>query len=147
MDIENQLQQVLNNEIPLTNSIGIEVDSVTENCVCLKAPLENNINHKLTVFGGSLYSVSVLTGWSMVYVLLKRLNIEAHIVIHHSEIDYLLPVNEDFKACCESVSELKINKFIKMYKRKGRSRIMLDVFIMNGEKRAVHFTGDYVIHK
>ena len=147
MDLKAQLQQVLHSEIPLTKAIGIEVDSVADNRVCLTAPLENNINHKLTVFGGSLYSVSVLTGWSMVYVLLKKLNIDAHIVIQHSEIEYLHPVKENFEACCEVVSEATINKFEKMYKRKGRARIMLDVTVMADNKRAVHFSGDYVIHK
>lgn len=147
MDVKEQLQNVLHNEIPLTQAIGIEVETVTENSVCLKAPLEKNINHKLTAFGGSLYSVSVLTGWSMVYLLLKKSNIDAHIVIQHSEIDYLAPVTEDFSACCEELSELKINKFLKIFKRKGRSRIMLDVTVMNGDKRAVHFSGDYVVHK
>lgn len=146
MEIKDQLQNVLMSEIPLTKAIGIQVENVTENAVCLMAPLDKNINHKLTAFGGSLYSVAVLTGWSMVYVLLKNLKIEAHIVIQHSEIDYLLPVKEDFKACCEIVSESKIKKFEKMYKRKGRARILLDIFIMAENKRAVHFSGEYVIH-
>jgi len=144
---ESELEQILNNEIPITKSLGISVESIYENKVCLKAPLENNINHKLTAFGGSLYSVTVLTGWSMVYLLLKRLNIEAHIVIQHSEIDYLIPVKEDFIACCEVLSDTKVNKFLKVYKRKGRARLMLDVTVMMGDQRAVHFSGDYVVHK
>ena len=144
--MEKQLQNVLREEIPLTNAIGLTVESVASNSVCLNAPLENNINHKLTAFGGSLYSVAVLTGWSMVYVLLKRLNIDAHIVIQHSEIDYLLPVKEDFKACSEELSEIQINKFEKIYKRKGRARLSIDVIIKADGKRAVHFSGDYVVH-
>jgi len=147
MSLKRDMEELLFSEIPITKALGIKVENVTDDQVCLKAPLENNINHKLTVFGGSLYSVSVLTGWCMVYQLLKKLNIEAHIVIQHSEIDYLIPVNEDFKACCEVVTETKINKFSKMFKRKGRARIILDVTVMNGDKRAVHFSGDYVVHK
>jgi len=147
MKMKDQLQQVLNNEIPLTNAIGIKVENISNSMVCLKAPLDKNTNHKSTAFGGSLYSLSVLTGWSLVYVILKRFDINAHIVIQHSEIDYLYPVKNDFVACSEEVTETKINKFIKVYKRKGRARIMLDVKIMNGLERAVHFSGDYVIHK
>lgn len=113
----------------------------------LSAPLKNNINHKQTVFGGSLYSVSVLTGWSMVYVLLKQLEISAHIVIHHSEIDYLLPVNSDFTSCCEIKDQLQIERFKKIYQRRKKARVKLVSEVIINQQVAVRFTGVYVVHQ
>jgi len=59
---EQLLQQTLKHEIPLTQATGIKVFEVTEDSITLRAALENNVNHKSTAFGGSLYSLSLLTG-------------------------------------------------------------------------------------
>ena len=66
-----ELENVLHSEIPLTREIGIEVVDYTGDSLTLKAPLEKNINHKCTAFGGSLYSVSVLSGWGLIHLLMK----------------------------------------------------------------------------
>jgi thioesterase domain-containing protein len=67
----SELQKILYSEIPLTKAIGIEVCEFTGLSLTLKAPLEKNINHKCTAFGGSLYSVAVLSGWGLIYLLFK----------------------------------------------------------------------------
>ena len=76
-----ELQKVLHLEIQLTRAIGIEVVEYGENGLTLYAPLDNNINHKSTAFGGSLYSVSVLTGWGLLYLLLIKYGLSGQIVI------------------------------------------------------------------
>ena len=53
--LRKALQKVLNEEIPLTNAIGISVESCDSLSLTLAAPLHKNINHKRTAFGGSLY--------------------------------------------------------------------------------------------
>ena len=140
------IQTVLNTEIPLTNAIGIEVDECTGNTIKISAPLESNINHKNTAFGGSLYSVSVLAGWSLIYALLKKNNLQGHIVIQESNIQYLTPVTSRIVAECRFVDELQINRFLKQYKRKGVARIKLTSIIKQGVKDAVVFNGSYVVH-
>ena len=79
-----KLQELLNSEIPLTNAIGIKVVDYNDCGLTLSAPLKNNINHKCTAFGGSLYSVSVLSGWGLIYLLLNKYNLKGHIVIQES---------------------------------------------------------------
>ena len=140
------LLAVLNDEIPITRALGIKVDQLTDHSILLSAPLENNINHKSTAFGGSLYSVAVLAGWGMIYSLLDSLNLHAHIVIHESHIEYLKPVNQAIQASCEIDSQAEFDKKIKLYKRKGISRINLVVDINNAGQLAVKFNGQYVIH-
>jgi thioesterase domain-containing protein len=114
---EQLLQHTLNHEIPLTQALGIEVLEVTEDSVTLQAPLESNINHKSTAFGGSLYSLSVLAGWGLIFSRLKALNLQAHIVIQESNIQYLRPVKQDLLASCGISSEKAFKRSIEMFRR------------------------------
>jgi len=140
------LQEVLNSEIPLTNHIGIQVGAYTDLSLTLHAPLKNNINHKSTAFGGSIYSVSVLSGWGLIYLLLKKHNLTGHIVIQESNIKYIKPVKTDITAKCSFTSTEQQDKFIKMYKRKGLARLQLEANILCNNKKAVIFNGAYVVH-
>jgi len=145
------LQSVLHNEIPLTRTMQISVTHCTVNKVELHAPLEPNINHKSTAFGGSLYSVAVLCGWGFIYHQMYLHKLSGHIVIQHSEVDYKLPVDGEICAVCELDNELDdrlaLQKFIKIYQRKGRARIKLQVNILFAGQSAVKFIGHYVVHR
>ncbi len=141
------LQRTLHEEIPLSRVIGIRVAEVTPDSVTLAAPLDANINHKCTVFGGSLYSVAVLTGWGLIYTRLQALALDAHIVIHDSSIKYNRPVSADFTACCRIDTDKAFARFLEAYRRRGRARITLKVTIPDARgEPAVVFLGRYVIH-
>lgn len=141
-----QLQEVLYSEIPLTRTIGIEVIEYNDTGLTLYAPLENNINHKCTAFGGSLYSVSVLTGWGLIYLLLSKNNLSGHIVIQESNIKFLKPVETGITSKCSFKSDKQVDKFIQMYKRKGIARIQLESHVMCDSGTCVTFKGSYVVH-
>ncbi len=141
-----QLQDVLHTEIPLTKHLGLSVVEHTDLSLTLTAPLENNINHKCTAFGGSIYSVSVLSGWGLIYLLLKKHNLSGHIVIQESNTKFIKPVNSDITAKCSFLSAQQYIKFINMYKRKGIARIKLTSKILCDNKNAVTFHGTYVVH-
>jgi thioesterase domain-containing protein len=147
MESCKQLESVLHNEIPLTRAMQISVSQCDANTVKLSAPLSPNINHKCTAFGGSLYSMAVLCGWGFVYNQMQLNNLSGHIVIQHSEVDYKLPVDGEIRAICEFHDETLLQKFIKTFHRKGRGRIKLVVRIMYNGHEALHFTGQYVVHR
>ena len=140
------LQEILNSEIPLTKHIGIRVGGHTDSSLILHAPLESNINHKSTAFGGSLYSLCVLSGWGLIYLLLQQHQLAGHIVIQQSDIQYIKPVKTDLTAKCSFTSLEQQNKFIKMYKRKGLARLQLEASIACNNEKAVMFNGTYVVH-
>lgn len=140
------LQEVLNSEIPLTTNIGLRVIEYKDLSLTLSAPLENNINHKSTAFGGSIYSVSVLSGWGLIYLLLKQHNLSGHIVIQESNTKFIKPVDSDITAKCSFKSTEQYEKFLKMYKRKGIARINLEAKILCNNENAVIFNGSYVVH-
>ena len=145
--MSESLQALLNREIPLTNAIGIQVVSASAQHLSLCAPLENNTNHKSTAFGGSLYSVAVLTGWGLVHQLLQAHQLTGHIVIQQSLCDFLLPVKNDLISHCQFDSASQIERFLSTYQRRGRGRLKLQVTIQQENETALHFTGHYVVHK
>jgi len=147
MNTCEKLQLVLHNEIPITQTMQISVAHCDAFKVELSAPLAPNINHKCTAFGGSLYSVAVLCGWSFVYHQMKLNQLSGHIVIQHSEVNYSHPVDGAINAICEIDDKKILSKFITCYRRKNRARIKLQVKIIFNGKEALHFYGHYVVHK
>ena len=61
-------QDYLYNHIPITKHLGVKVLSFDGHSVKLNAPLAENINHRDSVFGGSLASVAILSGWTILHL-------------------------------------------------------------------------------
>ena len=142
------LEEYLLKNIPLSSAMGVKVDSISLEKVILKAPFSNNINHKQTVFGGSLHAVLTLACWSFLHVRLNEVygNI-AQIVIASSEIQYLAPVAFDFKAECSMTNILEWEKFIKIFEKKGKARIKLESKIYQEDQLLVDYSGIFVAIK
>ena len=143
-DLENYLKQ----HIPITSAIGVHVDFVSKERVVLGAPFEANINHKNTVFGGSLNALATLACWSLLHVnLSKVLKDHVQIVISSSEISFLSPVNSDFKAE-SSLSNLQDwDRFIQILSRRGKGRLTLQAKIFQDNVLCVEFTGVFAAIK
>ena len=144
------LESVLHRDIPLTRDMGIKVLDWQAQQLSLHLPLEPNVNHKSTMFGGSLYCGAVLAGWGWLHLTLREAGIEdGHIVIQEGQISYPLPVTQDATAICAAPEEKVWKRFVATYKRYGRARLTLQTWIVNegSEERAVAFTGQYVLHR
>ena len=141
-----RLQSTLHAEIPLTKAMGIEVVAYGDRQLTFKAPLQPNINHKSTAFGGSLYSIAVLTGWGLLFLLLQERRLSGQIVIASSDIRYVQPVSDDLVAICGLPEPDACDRFLTLLQRKGKSRIELQASVLgsNGES-AVEFRGTYVV--
>lgn len=144
IEIIEQLQETLHHEIPLTVALGLTVESYDGLALALRAPLEPNINHKATAFAGSLNAVLTLSGWGMVWCILKEAGIAAKIVIQDSQVNYLLPVATDFVAVCPKPDSTQINRFQNMLVKRGLGRLELTAEILTGSQSAVTFRGRYV---
>ncbi|MFL5661766.1 MAG: YiiD C-terminal domain-containing protein [Ktedonobacteraceae bacterium] len=138
------LQQTLSQEIPITEHLGIAVEGYDGKCLTLIAPLEQNVNHKQTAFGGSLNALLTLAGWGLLWLLLKEHNLEAEIVIQESVISYLLPVTRDFSACCRQPGPAAIAAFENTLRKKGKARLELYAEIYEAGALATTFKGRYV---
>ena len=144
------LESILHHDIPLTREMGLKVIDWQDRQLQLRLPLDANINHKSTMFGGSLYCAAVLAGWGWLHLRLREEGIEdGHIVIQEGQISYPLPVTMDAVSICQAPSAAVWKKFLAMYQRYGRARITLHSRIVNADSDddAVTFTGQYVLHR
>jgi thioesterase domain-containing protein len=135
------LQQRIVGEFALARHIGIEVVSADDAVVVLRAPLAPNANYKGTAFGGSLYSVAVLTGWAWVTRYLAARDLSADAVIQESSVRFLVPVEGELRARAAAPAEEQIDKFRRMLQRAGRGRIRLRVDIHYDQTLATLFDG------
>lgn len=144
------LQSVLHSDIPLTREMGLEVIDWQQHTLRLQLPLAANVNHKSTMFGGSLYCGAVLVGWGWLHMRLREAGIDdGHIVIQEGNISYPLPVTGAAIAVCEAPEEKVWQRFVSTYQRYGRARLSLHTRIFNEdtETPAVEFDGQYVLHR
>jgi thioesterase domain-containing protein len=135
------LQERLDREIMLARPMGIIVESADDSGLVLRAPLAPNANHKGTAFGGSLYSLAVLTGWAWLTRFLATRKLDAEAVIQESSMRFLQPVHGEMRASLEVPSEADIDKFQKMLVRADRGRIRLQVKMHEGSVLATVFDG------
>jgi thioesterase domain-containing protein len=135
------LQNRIDREIMLAKPMGVIVETADETSLILRAPLAPNANHKGTAFGGSLYSLAVLTGWAWITRFLASRELDADAVIQESNMRFLVPVHGEMRACIEIPTEAEVNKFQRMLVRADRGRIRLVVNIHQGSKLATVFDG------
>jgi thioesterase domain-containing protein len=110
----------------------------------LEAPLEPNVNDKGTAFGGSLFSLLVLSGWGLLHLKLREAGANADLMIHKSSATYTLPVTGTIRARCELPDTQVHERFIHDVQSRGRGTIKLTACIMIGRRTAVEFMGTYV---
>ena len=138
---KDYLQFRITSEFALARHLGIVVERADDTGVTLSAPLLPNANYKGTAFGGSLFSVAVLTGWAWVSRYLDRSGFAADAVIQESTIRYLVPVHGTLRATIRLPNPEHVEKFKKMLQRAGRGRIRLFVDIHHGQTPATEFEG------
>lgn len=135
------LQSRILQEFALARHMGIVVESADDAAVVLRAPLALNANYKGTAFGGSLYSVAVLSGWAWVTRHLAAQGVAADAVIQESNVQFLVPVQGELRATAAAPAAAHIDKFRKMLARSGRGRIRLRVEIEYDQSLAMLFEG------
>ncbi len=142
-DHAEALELYLYKHIPLSKAMGLTAISASPHRVCLSAPLEPNINHKSTVFGGSLQAVATLACWSLLHLNLKDMGHPAEIVITSSTIDYITPVTGRFEAEACLPDDSRWAQFTKTFDRHGRARVRLSAHIRQGADIAVDYSGSF----
>jgi len=145
--LPQELQDVLRLEIPLTGAIGVQVAGYEAGRLTLSAPLAPNVNHKDTAFAGSLTAVATLSGWGLVWMLLREADLPGQIVIQDCSVRYLRPVTRDFAATCNVPGTEAVERFVATFRRRGVARLELRAEIHEAGQLAVELTGRYVAHR
>jgi len=123
----------------------IAVADYATGTLTVRAPLPPNRNLHGTAFAGSLFSVCVLTGWGSTWLALRERGLTGLIVVADSHIDYRKAVTGDILCRCTPAADA-LESCLVTFAATGRMSLPLVCAIDNGERRAVTFTGTYVVH-
>lgn len=130
------LESFLHEQIPLAKALGVSVIEAHDERAEVRCPLAPNLNHLGTAFGGSLGAVLILAGYTWLYQAMESRGFKCHVILRRSEVDYREPVDHDFSAVAKGPFEEELEKFLQMYKKKGRARLTLEAEIAT-EKNGV----------
>lgn len=142
-----EFEKLIHSQIPITESMGIKVIEFSPSYTKIGAELSKNINHKSTAFGGSINTLLTVCGWAITFANIKPFDKDAHIVIQKSNVEYLNPIHEDFTAECYIEETITQDKFLAMYKSKGKSRLNVEVICKDEKTIFAKFKAQYVVFK
>ena len=67
-----QLQQARYEHIPLSEKMGVRIQQYTGQKFITTMPETGNQNPHHTLFAGSLFSLATLTGWGLIWLMLRE---------------------------------------------------------------------------
>jgi thioesterase domain-containing protein len=140
-----ELEATWHRDIPLAAAMSIAVGDYDGRTLTVKAPLPPNRNLHGTAFAGSLFSACVLTGWGATWLALREQELMGVIVVADSDIHYRKAVTGEIVCRCTPEPDVLRNG-LKQFKTTGRASFDLVCAVDSSDKRAVTFTGKYVVH-
>ena len=140
----NETIAYIHEQIPITAHMKTAITSYSGDALSIAAPLDANINHCSSAFGGSLSAVAILSGWALLHIKLKELQIETRLVIQKSAFEFLLPVTDAFTAISRMPSEGDYHRFLKIFNKKGMARIAIHSDVLCDNKLCGTHEGIYV---
>ena len=139
-----QLQDYLHAHIPLSKAMQVEAIFVSAEAIVLGAPLEPNINHRETVFGGSASALAILSAWSLLHTRLQTEQVACQLVIQRNTMEYDLPIGGAFQARATITHPEDWPRFLLMLSRKGRARIAVSSVLEFDGSPVGRFSGEFV---
>ncbi|MCG3696719.1 thioesterase domain-containing protein [Aliarcobacter butzleri] len=140
------LENKLHNEIPLTKFMDLKITKYDEKELITVAPLNKNINDKGTAFGGSLATLTVISGWSICWLISKELEINSeNIVVIKNEHSYRKPVTKELICHTKRPTKDEIENLKNKLLLKKSASIKISSQIIEDGEVCVDFTGYYVI--
>ena len=140
------LEAFLHEKIPLTRAMGLHVAESNGRRLVFEAPLDKNINHLGTAFGGSLHALPTLVCYAGLWTLLREAGFDGHVVVKRSQAFYRTPVKGKLRAVWERPSAATVKVFLHDLQRHKKARMDLSAFVegASSDKPAVEFTGSFV---
>jgi thioesterase domain-containing protein len=144
---ESAVESYLHREIPLSAVMGVRVRLATAERVDLWLPLQPNINHERTVFGGSATAAATLAAWTLLHLRLVDARAGAQLVIQRSTMEHKEPIAGDFLASCAFSDTEAWRRFSRTLQRWGKARLRVTARLMRGTREVGSFAGDFVARR
>jgi thioesterase domain-containing protein len=139
-----ELEETWHRDIPLAAAMRIAVQSYDGRTLTVRAPRAANRNLHGTAFAGSVFSICVLAGWGAAWLTWREQAANGLIVVADSKIQYRRAVTGDLVASC-AADVTALAAALEQFRAVGRASLSLECTIDNGGRRAVVFTGTYVV--
>ena len=140
----HELARYIHEHIPLSKAIGVSVLAIEDDAITLQAPLEPNINHQQTVFGGSASALAILASWALLHVRLHSEGSAARLVIQRNTMEYQDPILGQFTARSMLERPDAWRQFTDMLARRGKARITVLAVLEQMGRVAGRFSGQFV---
>jgi thioesterase domain-containing protein len=142
---EKDLEHYVHTHIPLTKAMGVEIRKASFEEVVLFAPLEPNINHQGTVFGGSASTLAILAAWCLLYARLKQQGVAGNVIIYRNTMLYGKPIEEGVTAIASGIDEKAWSKLLAVLARNRMGRITLHAELECQGQRVGQLEGEFVV--
>ncbi len=136
--------QRIHQEIPATEMLGISIVDLNSDHIEAIAPLAKNINGHQTAFAGSIYTLGITTGWTLVSAFLRREGIDASVVAGKAEIQYQKPLTGDLVSRSQFI-EPPLDGWRSMWQNKRSARQPLTITIGNKVETAAILSATFYI--
>lgn len=142
---EAALERYLHAQMPLSRAMGVRVVEATRGGVLLSAPLEPNLNHRQTFFGGSAAALATLAAWALAHSRLREEEgLDVHLVIQRSTMEYTEPAAAAVEAECVAPPAAEWERMLRTVRRWGKGRIELRVQLRAEGAVIGSFRGSFV---
>ena len=126
----------LKDQVPLLQHIAVDIVEYEPGEVVVEAPLEPNLNTHGTAFGGSLYCVATMCGWSLVHLTLMDAGFEPSVWVTQGEVSYLKPVTGCLRAQAKITDDVRL-AIIEEYEQRGKVRFNVAVEMYSQDQLAL----------
>lgn len=143
--LEKKLQQLWQDDFPLSNAMQIQVNNFSEHSLTTLMPLQSNTNTHGTAFAGSLYAAQALTAWGMLYLELASQQLDASIIHASGQIEFARPLEQDIAMVC-TLPDAPAH--MQTLRSSGKLRLSLSTTatgINQPDEIASRFSGDYLV--
>ncbi|WP_241608011.1 fatty acid biosynthesis protein FabY [Rosenbergiella epipactidis] len=137
-----QLQQAWYQHIPLSEKMGVRIQQYTGQKFMTTMPETGNQNPHHTLFAGSQFSLATLTGWGLIWLLLRERKLGGTIVLADAHIRYSQPLQGRPTASAD-LGSLKGDLDRLACGRKAR--VSLDVTLSDEHHQGAVFQGVYLV--
>lgn len=150
-----ELETYLYEHIPVVKRNNFTVESADDTGVVVAGAFEEHVNHRNSVFGGSISTAATLAAWSLVRIIMERIEPGAVIVVQRQSVIFKKPMVKDFAAVSRSPGQASISRFESVYRKFGRARLSVEVDVLHagdlktgaggGAEVLAEYTGEFVV--
>ncbi|MHA6497757.1 YiiD C-terminal domain-containing protein, partial [Escherichia coli] len=128
--------------MPLSEKMGVRIQQYTGQKFITTMPETGNQNPHHTLFAGSLFSLATLTGWGLIWLMLRERHLGGTIILADAHIRYSKPISGKPHAVADLGA---LSGDLDRLARGRKARVQMQVEIFGDETLGAVFEGTYIV--